>query len=134
MGHQPDQNRGGGSVIPQNEASNGDDDLQDWDLAFEQMPKARIRQEIAMEHARGLVWEWFFQPIDSTNFWDPNVSNRSESPEPVGPPICIRIAKKICADLPIGFDEPTEDVLSKLSAHVLEIMALGITIGDEVRS
>ena len=118
----------------QNNASNEGDELHDWDLAFEQMPKARIRQEIAMEHARGLVREWFFQPIDSTNFWDPNVSNRAEAPEPVGPQICTRIAKKICADLPIGFDEPTEDALSKLSAHVLEIMALGITIGDEVRS
>ena len=108
--------------------------LRNWDLAFQHMPKTRIRQEIAMEAARELVWEWFFRPIQTTNFWEPNGSSSSESPELAGPTVCIQIVEKICADLPVGFDELGEDFVSTLSAHILEIMALGITVGDEVRS
>ncbi len=108
--------------------------LQNWDVAFQHMPKTRIRQEIAMEAARELVWEWFFRPIQSTNFWEPNGSSSCESLDLAGPTVCIRIVEKVCADLPVDFDELDEDFVSTLSAHILEIMALGITVGDEVRS
>jgi hypothetical protein len=121
-------------MTPAKQTPNQSERLQGWDLAFEQLPKALLRQEIAMKAARDLVWQWFFRPIDTTNFWEPNDSDHCDAPGPVGPPTCIRIVTAICEDLDVEFDQLGEDRAGILSSHILEIMALGITVGDEVRS